>query len=138
MKTYPYLPELYLDPITKIVKAFYRPMIKVRISQNRGEISESFDALVDSGSDKNLFPIYFANKIRVSLEKNPKKIYGIGNSFIIAYTGRISLWKGVKKYETEADFTPEQRIPLLGRNGFFNLFKSIKFDENDKILYIDE
>ena len=63
MKTYPYLPELYLDPITKIVKAFYRPMIKVRISQNRGEISESFDALVDSGSDKNLFPIYFANKI---------------------------------------------------------------------------
>lgn len=136
--SYPYLPETYLDPSSNTIKAFYRPMIRIRISQNKGQISFPFDALIDSGSDRNLFPIYFARKIRMTTNKNPKVIQGIGGVTVNAYAGKINLWIGAKKYETEADFSSEQKMPLLGRNGFFNLFKSIKFDEIKRILYIEE
>lgn len=136
--TYPYLPETYLEPLTGTIKAFYRPMIRIRISQNKGQISFPFDALVDSGSDRNLFPVYFAKKLRIIIDKNPKVIQGIGGVTVTAYPGKISIWIGTRKYETEADFSPEQKMPLLGRNGFFNLFKSIKFDEKNKFFYIEE
>ena len=76
--------------------------------------------------------------MRITINKNHKVIQGIGGVTITAYIGKINIWVGTKKYETEADFSPEQKLPLLGRNGFFNLFKSIKFDENRKILYIEE
>lgn len=136
--TYPYLPETYLDPAVKTVKAFYRPMIRIRISQNKGQISFPFDALVDSGSDRNLFPMYFARKLGIIIDKNPKVIQGIGGVTVPAYAGKINIWIGTKKYETEVDFSPEQQMPLLGRNGFFSLFKSIKFDEKNEIFFIEE
>lgn len=98
-----------------------------------------FDALVDSGSDRNLFPSNIATEAGITLDKNKaRKIYGIGNSFTIVYPAKINIWIGIKKYETNVDFSLEQQIPLLGRNGFFNLFKSIKFDENKKFFYIEE
>ncbi|MBI2017887.1 hypothetical protein HYS92_02445 [Candidatus Daviesbacteria bacterium] len=48
------------------------------------------------------------------------------------------IWLGNKSYETDADFSVKQNIPILGRDGFFNLFKSIKFDEKGQFVYIEE
>lgn len=135
---YSYLLDHYIDPETNSLKEVYRPMISIRISKDRGQISPLFDALVDSGSDRNLFPMYFASKIGLNLSKHkPRKVYGIGGH-VISFTARINLWIGSSRYETEADFSSGQQMPLLGRNGFFNLFKSIKFDEKEKFFYIEE
>lgn len=62
----------------------------------------------------------------------------IGKGSIDAYSAKINIWLGTKQYKTEADFSPQQRMPLLGRDGFFNLFKSVKFDEIGQFVYIED
>lgn len=139
MTGYSYLPQPFQDPETGIVGAIYRPMIAIRISKDRGQISYYFDALIDSGSDRNLFPIQFATGAGIRFKQiKPRKIFGIGEKYIEAYSAKINIWLGVKKYQTEADFSPQQMMPLLGRDGFFNLFSSVKFDELGQFVYIEE
>src|SRR3989344_3843493 len=127
---YSYLPQPFQDPESGLTGEIYRPMIAIRISRDHGQISHYFDALIDSGSDRNLFPIQFATGAGIQFKKiKPRKIFGIGGSYIEAYSAKINIWVGIKKYQTEADFSPQQMMPLLGRDGFFSLFGSVKFDE---------
>lgn len=136
---YSYYPQFFQDPKTQEKRTVYYPLIQIRISKDNGPISYSFDALVDSGSDRNLFPLYFATYLGIHFKGvKPKKIYGIGDRFIEAYTAKVNIWLGTKRFETEADFSSHQKAPLLGRDGFFNLFKSIKFDEKGQFIYIEE
>ena len=137
---YSYLPHPFdIDPITKKVIYIYRPMISIRISRDKGQISLPFDALIDSGSDRNLFPLRFATAMGIKFNKTkPKQVMGIGKVLMDAYSAKINIWLGTHKYEVEVDFIQQQQTPLLGRQGFFNLFKSIKFDEKGQFVYIEE
>ena len=136
---YSYLPRPYEDPETNILGEIYQPMIAIRISKDHGQLSLQFDALIDSGADRNLLPLRFATGAGIQFKKTkPRKIYGIGSGYIDAYTAKVNRWVGTKKYETMADFSPQQNVPILGRDGFFNLFKSIKFDESGKFVYLEE
>lgn len=137
---YSYVPQPFgMDQVTKSLIEIYRPVISIRISKDHGQISPLFDALIDSGSDRNLFPLRFATSITLKFNKTkPKQIMGIGKVLIGAYPAKINIWIGTKKYETEADFSPQQQAPLLGRQGFFDLFKSVKFDEQGQFVYIEE
>lgn len=136
---YSYVPQPFQNPETGLVGEIYRPMIAIRISKDHGQISRYFDALIDSGSDRNLFPMQLATGTGINFKKlKPRKIYGIGGRYIDAYTSKINIWLGTKQYQTEADFSPQQQMPLLGRDGFLNLFKSVKFDEMGQFVYIEE
>lgn len=136
---YSYIPQIYRNPSKNQTIQIYLPMIPIRVSYGDGQISPSFDALLDSGSDRNLFPAILARYLGIELGTvKSNKVYGIGKGHINAYPEKINIWLGTKKYETEADFSKEQNIPILGRNGFFNLFKSIKFDEKGQFVYIEE
>ncbi len=136
---YSYLPQPFQDPTTKVIGEIYRPMIAIRISKDHGQISRHFDVLVDSGSDRNLFPLQFATGAGINFKKvKPRKIYGIGKGYIEAYSAEINIWLGTKQYKTEADFSPQQLMPLLGRDGFFSLFKSVQFDEKGQFVYIED
>lgn len=136
---YSYIPQIYRDPKTEKVTEVYLPMVPIRVSYGYGKISSQFDALVDSGSDRNLFPALIATYLGIDLNSiRSKKVYGIGDNYIIAYPAKINIWIGKERYETEVDFSKKQQMPILGRNGFFNLFKSVKFDENGQFLYLEE
>lgn len=136
---YSYVPKNYQDPIIHQNIQIYVPMLPIRISKDHGQISPLFDALADSGSDRNLFPMALANYLGIDFKKiKPNKIYGIGKDHIEAFPAEINIWLGTKKFEADADSSPQQNIPILGRNGFFNLFKSIKFDEKGQFVYIEE
>lgn len=136
---YSYVPQVYRNPRTHQFTQTYIPLIPIKISSNQRQISPQFDALLDSGSDRNLFPMSLANHIGIVFKGvNPNKVYGIGKGQIDAYPAKIIIWLGAKQYGTEADFSPQQNIPILGRYGFFNLFKSIKFDEKGQFVYIEE
>lgn len=137
---YSYIPQPFgIDLVTNQLIEIYRPMISVRISEGHGPISLPFDALIDSGSDRNLFPLRFATSVGIQFRKiKPKQVIGIGKIIIDAYTAKVNIWIGTIKYQTEVDFSPQQQTPLLGRDGFFNLFKSIKFDEKGQFVYIEE
>lgn len=136
---YSYVPRNYRDPINDQNIQIYVPMLPIRVSKDHGQISPLFDALADSGSDRNLFPMALANYLGIDFKrKKSNKIYGIGKDHIDAFPAKINIWLGTKKYETDADFSSQQNVPILGRQGFFNLFKSIKFDEKGQFVYIEE
>ena len=137
---YSYIPQPFgIDPVSNKLIEIYRPMISIRISKDHGPISLPFDALIDSGSDRNLFPLRFATSIGIHFKKmEPKQIMGIGKVIIDAYAAKMNIWVGTTKYQTEVDFSPQQQTPLLGRDGFFNLFKSVKFDEKGQFVYIED
>ncbi len=114
-----------------------RPYIPIRLSFNRSNPTNLVDALVDSGSDRNLFPKHWGDLIGINFRKiKPTQITGIGNVVINAYPSKINIWVNGKKYETDADFSLQQQTPLLGRLGFFNLFKEVIFDENKEFFLI--
>lgn len=118
----------------EIIGQIFRPMIPIRISYGH-HLSRSFDALVDSGSDRNLLPANIGESIGINFRKyKPLFISGIGNSQIKAFPVKIKIFVGNSSYETEADFSYEQKAPLLGRDGFFNLFKGLRFREEDQFL----
>lgn len=136
---YSYIPQVYKSPNTQQFVQIYLPMISVRLSYSHGPLSLSFDAMVDSGSDRNLFPMTIARYLGIEfIQIKSNKVYGIGQGYIKVYPAQINIWVGSKRYETEADFSSEQNIPILGRNGFFNLFKSVKFDEKSQFVYLEE
>lgn len=132
-----YFPTPTRDSETGKVFQIYRPFIPIQVSADN-EKTYAFRALVDSGSDRNLLPAAFGVTIGLNIKNGIKrKIGGIGNSQILAYTWEIKLTVlglSPATFITFADFSYEQQIPLLGRDGFFNLFRSIEFRERRKLL----
>lgn len=137
--SFSYFVEKITDPKTgKIIAQKVKPIIPIRLSVHRGNPSNFVNTLVDSGSDRNLFPKQWGDVLGINFRKiKPVQIIGIGNAIITAYPSPVNIWLDSKKYVTDADFSPQQQMPLLGRSGFFNLFKEITFDENNQYLHIE-
>ncbi len=112
----------------------FRPTVPIVVS-SKGIPSWEIQALVDSGSDRNLFPAKLGELIGIDIEKGDKRsIQGIGNSNIVSYTHKIRVFIAGHIFETEADFSYDQQSLLLGREGFFNFFKKIEFKEKEKSI----
>lgn len=137
--SFSYFVEDKIDTVTgEVVGRILRPYIPIRVSIHHGNPTYPINAMVDSGSDRNLFPKQLGDILGINFKKiKPVKISGIGNQEITAFTSKINIWIDDRKYESEADFSPEQRTLLLGRQGFFNLFKEVVFEENKGYLHIE-
>ncbi len=132
-----YLPRLVIDASTNRKEEIFTPYVPIMVSHGYSNPTRLIDALVDSGSDRNLFPLQLGQMLGLNFKQiRPKIIFGIGGIQLKAYTSEINIWVNNKKYLTEADFCLEQQTLLLGRHGFFNLFKEVKFDEKGTFLYL--
>lgn len=119
----------------KITGEILRPSIPVRMSYKKGQPGRPFQALVDSGSDRNLFPAAFGKLAGINIEAGIKTtIEGIGGHKMTAFAHKITIHVYSYSFNTEADFSYEQEMPLLGRNGFFNFFKRIDFKEKKRMI----
>lgn len=129
--TYDYLKFLEKDEKTQeFTREIFAPFIPVRISCGR-KLSFPFHALVDSGAARNLLPAALGEQVGISIKKGKQvKLLGIGGVEVIGFTNKVKIYVGLHVYETEADFSFGQKIPLLGRDGFLNLFQKVIFDEN--------
>lgn len=135
MIEFPYISRLYIDQKTKKEFNIFRPEIPIKIACNHHVFPNEFLALLDSGSDCNLFPWVYAISTGINPRKGkPKKITGIGQSQIIAFRNSMTIFVGGQKIETEVDFCEQQQIPLLGRDFFFNHFKEIIFKQSEHIV----
>lgn len=116
----------------------FRPVVNIAIS-HKNTIFSDIEAMVDSGADKNLFPAWIGEWLGINFKKLTynKLIFGIGGIEIKAYTQKVKLHLHKLTFDTEIDFSFEQQIPILGRDGFFSLFKSIKFKEEERFLDIE-
>jgi hypothetical protein len=127
-----YHPYVFEDLKTGKRFEIFRPTIPIVIVY-KNKPSWDFQALVDSGSDRNLFPAKIGESIGIDIKKGKHRpIRGIGDYEIAAYTHKIKIMTAGKIFDTEVDFSYEQEAPLLGRNGFFDFFKEISFDEKVK------
>lgn len=127
--SYDYLKLLSRDLQTQQIFEIFAPFIPIKISF-KNKSSFEFNAIVDSGASRNLFPAVFGQQAGINIQKGKQvKLLGIGDKEIIGYTHLINIHLNELVFETEADFSFEQRFPLLGRNGFFNLFQKVIFDE---------
>lgn len=110
----------------------FRPTVPIIIVY-KGSPSWDFQALVDSGSDRNLFPAKIGESVGIDVKKGKvMPIRGIGSHDIVAYTHKVKILIGSCSFEAEVDFSYEQQSPLLGRCGFFDAFKNISFGEKRK------
>lgn len=135
---FPYLPFPIKDPQTgEIKKELYRPIIPIKICYKHQFLPYAINCLVDSGSDRNLFPAYLGERVGIKIRKGiPQKIGGIGKSQVKGFTHDIKIFVDNLNLLTKIDFSYEHEIPILGRNGFFNLFKSVVFKEKEKVVVL--
>lgn len=133
----PYTELPIQDTQGNIIGSIHRPLIQVRFSTHYGSLTPLTTGLIDSGADRNLFPIGIAQYLGVNLKKaKEKEIVGIGGKKIKAYAAKVNIFVNNIKFETEADFSPDQMDLLFGRQGFFDLFESIKFIEGNKTFEV--
>lgn len=120
----------------KIIGEKFYPIVVIKLEYGH-QITRPFRALVDSGSDRNLFPAHIGESIGMSFRKiKPVTIKGIGKGETQAYTKKVKLIIDTNEYDTEVDFSYDQQMPLLGREGFFDLFERISFNHKSKFFEI--
>ena len=132
-----YVPDPYLDPVTNQRKEILRPKIPIRLAYEHKLSKVLVDCLIDSGSDTNLFPADWGRSVGIRIEKGDyDQIRGIGDVDIDSYIHKVGLYIGSKRINVNANFSDEQNVPLLGRQGFFDQFPYIKFNEKSKYVEI--
>ena len=135
--TFFYVPDVYLDRKTGKAIEILRPKIPVRLLVNHQASKILIECLLDTGSDRNLFPADWGRSLNLKIENNRKvKIVGIGNNEIVAYTHPVILYVGTHKIVTEADFSDQQNTPLLGRIGFLDRIDEVIFNEKKRSIRI--
>jgi len=132
-----YIPDIYVDNSTGKTVEILRPKIPIRLSVNFKISKVLVDCLFDTGSDRNLFPADWGKSLGLKIEKGKKvKIGGIGGKELFAYTHPVGLFIRGIKIMTEADFSYEQNIPLLGRIGFMDKVSEVIVNERKKFIKI--
>ncbi len=130
-----YFPYPHLDPSTGKEIEVFRPTVPIQISY-KDKVTTSFQALIDSGSDRNLFPAEIGELVGLDIKKGETRpIHGIGGVKISSFTHEITLYIEKCKFVTMVDFSYEQQVPLLGREGFFSLFKRVDFNHRKKEVH---
>jgi hypothetical protein len=87
--SFSYLPRPVLNPKTNILEEVFTPFVPTRLSLSRNNPTPFIDALVDSGADKNLFPMQIGELLGIDFKKiRPKIIHGIGNIELKAYPSK--------------------------------------------------
>ena len=115
----------------------WSPVIPVRISKGRRTTPYLFRALIDSGADVNLIPALHGAITGIDIKPGlAVRTHGVGG-VVKAYRHNIKLIVGNKEFNTTADFTYDFPLALLGRRGFFDLFKKVSFREKEKVVVLD-
>lgn len=126
-------PELSFNPHTNKIDYCYRPYLFIKLSHKRKSSANFIKTLVDSGSDRNTFPAEFAKEIGLDYKKGEsRKITSVNDSFTVVYGNRVKIEFDGKSIETVVYFGKSVKLPILGRDGFFNYFKKVSFDVKSK------
>lgn len=122
--TYREIPILF-SPSSKRKKFIYRPIIPVILIRSKRLVG--YEALIDSGSDYNIFHSRIAEILGIHLSKGRKRqIIGIGEQRLKGYEHNVILKVAGKQYKTRVIFSkqiPPNSFGVLGNSGFFNHFR---------------
>jgi len=134
--------EVYYSPFPqqdKNGKVVYvpKPFINLAVNYKRGE-PRVIKALVDSGADFNLFPGYVGDLLKINVKKGSKRnAVGIGGMQIESFFHEgVGIFIEGHKIETNAYFSYQQQIPILGQNGFFDKCNTVTFNRKEEEIII--
>lgn len=129
---FPYTTAISQDPDTKDYLFFRRPELHVRLVGPEG--SQMFVGLVDTGSDRTIFPRDAADALGIELSQGPGGALGFGGHGINLLVGEGMLeieadgeriaWRAEMWF---AEFATEDDAVLLGHAGFLDYFRA-EFD----------
>ncbi len=112
-----------------------RPIIPVTII--KGSRLVRFEALIDSGSDFNIFHGDVAAYLGIKLTTGSRRnIAGISKGKIKGYEHSVKLIIDSFSYQAKITFSnelPSNAIAVLGNNGFFDKFKVLLDLKNKNI-----
>lgn len=114
----------------------YRPILLTRIKSGRNITPFDFEAILDSGADRNLFPAEAYRIIGNNVESGRKvEIGGLGDP-VTSYEHQVTLVFHRRTLRTKVCFANIIKNPILGRADFFTHFSEIKFKEQDKKFFL--
>jgi len=128
-----YTPRIVIGNDEKVLKIVDYPILRVRIKYKHTLTSTPVECLVDSGSVINLFPASWGVLLKIPIKSGQlQKIYGIGGVLIESYRHDVHFYIIDSKinFRTYAYFSEKQNTPLLGRYGFFDMFKNVSFNQD--------
>lgn len=126
--TYKFQPDIFRDKTSKL-GVIYRPYVLIKLGHKNKWSKNFIKALIDSGSDHNVFPASFAAEIGINYKNGEyREIFVVGGESVDSYINLVKLKIENKDLETVIQFGEKVQTPLLGREGFFNYFDYIKFN----------
>lgn len=135
---YEYTPLFRLDPVSKDYFAVFVPFVPIRLSMNYRISQSLINCLFDTGADVSLFPATMATSLGVNLKKGKLVEHmGIGDVSLLAYRHRVKLFVDAYRFNTFADFSEQQGLPLLGRITFAEHFKKVCLHGKGADAYIE-
>ena len=133
-------------PYTKIIipkredqleKIIYSPLLETYLYFQNRETIFSFRCVVDSGADFCVFPAKFGELIGIEIKKGHEVLsFGVGGKETLYFHQvkvGIIVCDEVWKFQCFAGFSYKMNpkgMGLLGRNGFFDLFEEVSFNQN--------
>ena len=121
----------------------YTPIVTTVLENKTNRLDFSFDSIIDSGADYCVFPSQLGELIGLNIELGKRlPTYGVGGQETLYFHDiKITLiiegeaWG----FPCFAGFSRKMNykgVGLLGRRGFFNLFKGVEFLENQRKLIL--
>ena len=133
---FPYTKFRITPPSVKKAKFVYRPVISVKLFKQNKVVT--FDALIDSGADKCIFPVWIADRLGFDVYKGEKMIFsGIGGS-VLAYLHKTNIKVKEIKLSLDIYYSHEWNdmpFGLLGQAGFFSNF-DVNFSLKEKYVLL--
>lgn len=126
-------------------KIIYSPLLDTFLYFKDKETNFSFRSVVDSGADFCVFPARYGSIIGLDVKGGrPVQTYGVGGEETL-YFHRISVGVNIReqlwKISAEVGFSykmDRKGAGLLGRQGFFDQFTEVAFNQTKKMFRIKE
>ena len=122
-------------------KTVYSPIIKTFLFHQSKETNFSFDSVIDSGADFCVFPADFGEMMGLKVQEGQHlPSFGVGGKdtlFFHKIKVGIIVREEIWEFECHAGFSKKMNkkgVGLLGRDGFFDLFNEISFNQNTKMF----
>ena len=127
-------------------KTLYSPLVKTFLFYENKKPIFSFDSVIDSGADFCVFPAEFGEMIGLTVEAGQHlPSFGVGgkdtlffHKIKVGIIMRNEIEKDeIWKFECTAGFSRtmnKKGVGLLGREGFFDLFKEVSFNQNARMF----
>ena len=141
-------------PYTKIIipaqgktpeKIIYSPRFETYLFHGAKQTNFSFYSLIDSGADFCVFPSRFGELMDIDIKEGEAiSSFGVGGKETF-YFHRIKVGIVIKneiwKFESRVGFSykmNDKGTGLLGREGFFDLFSEVSFNQKKKMFKFEE